>query len=204
MLVLGDEAQENGLAVSLLERLHALYGKLGDVAGDHCATLVTNYRCHHGILKLAEKLFYDLELKCNIPGSAAHPAAPYPLLFYCSSIDDKVQSVDSSVNEQEAEVVLKLVAEFAKRWPIASWGPVDLSQMCFMSPTRSQVCEPVLVQFMFSTLSTILIYSPQLTVANQLINQLKLYQLKRMRRLPTYDVQGWRLLLSSCILTACC
>ena len=28
MLVLGDEAQENGLAVSLLERLHTLYGKL--------------------------------------------------------------------------------------------------------------------------------------------------------------------------------
>ena len=150
MLVLGDEAQENGLAVSLLERLHTLYGKLGGVAGDHCATLVTNYRCHHGILKLAEKLFYDLELKCNVPGSAAHPAAPYPLQFYCSSIDDKVESVDSSVNEQEAEVVLKLVAEFAKKWPSASWGPVDLSQMCIMSPTRSQVCKPVLVQFMFS------------------------------------------------------
>lgn len=145
MLVLGDEAQENGLAVSLLERLHTLYGKLGEVAGDHCATLVTNYRCHHGILKLAEKLFYDLELKCNVPSSAAHSAAPYPLLFYCSSIDDKVLSVDSSVNSQEAEVVLKLVAEFAKKWPKPSWGPVDLSQMCLMSPTRSQVCQLIVL-----------------------------------------------------------
>ena len=144
MLVLGDEAQENGLAVSLLERLHRLYGKLGKVARNHCATLVTNYRCHHGILKLAEKLFYDLELKCQVPDSTAHPAAPYPLLFYCSSIDNKVQSIDSTINEQEAEITLKLATEFAKRWPSASWGPVDLSQMCYISSTRSQVCEPIL------------------------------------------------------------
>ena len=148
MLVLGDEAQENGLAVSLLERLHTLYGKLGEVAGDHCATLVTNYRCHHGILKLAEKLFYDLALKCKVSDGTTHPAAPYPLQFYCSSIDDKVQSIDSSMNEQEAEITLKLVAEFAKKWPIASWGQLDISQMCFMSPTRSQVCE--LLNFHFN------------------------------------------------------
>ena len=159
MLVLGDEAQENGLAVSLLERLHTLYGKLGKVAGDHCATLVSNYRCHHGILKLAEKLFYDLVLKCKVPDTVAHPAAPYPLQFYCSSIDDKVQSIDSIMNKQEAEITLKLVAEFAKEWPSASWGPVDLSQMCFMSPTRSQVCKPVLVQFMFSTKDCVYISS---------------------------------------------
>ena len=143
MLVLGDEAQENGLAVSLFERLHTLYGKLGKVAGDHCATLVTNYRCHHGILKLAKTLFYDLPLECKVPDSVVHPAAPYPLLFYCSSIDDKFHSIDNTINKQEAEITLKLVAEFAKQWLNASWGPLDLSQMCFMSPTRSQVCKPV-------------------------------------------------------------
>ena len=130
MLVLGDEAQENGLAVSLLERLHTLYGKLGKVTRDHCATLVTNYRCHQGILELAEKLFYK-SLSCNVPSSAAHSAAPYPLLFFCSSIDDKVQSVDSTMNEQEAEITLRLVAKFAKGWPM--W------EMCLMSTTRTQV-----------------------------------------------------------------
>lgn len=136
--MLGDEAQENGLAVSLLERLHRLYGKLGEVAGDHCATLVTNYRCHRGILKLAAKLFYNLALKCKVPDSAAHPAAPYPLLFYCSSIDDKVQSVEGTMNKQDAEIILKLVEEFSKRWQNAR--SFDVSQICFMSPTRSQVC----------------------------------------------------------------
>ena len=139
--MLGNEAQENGLAVSLLERLHRLYGKLGEVAGDHCATLVTNYRCHRGILKLAEKLFYNLALKCKVPNSAAHPAAPYPLLFCCSSIDDQVQSVESTMNKQDAQITLKLVEEFSKQRPNAS--SFDVSQMCFMSPTRSQVCEIV-------------------------------------------------------------
>ena len=143
-MVLGDEAQKNGLAVSLLERLHGLYEKLREAARNHCVTLVTNYRCHPGILELAEKLFYKLPLNCNI-SSSSHPDAPYPLLFFCSSIDDKVQT---TMNRQEAEIALKLIAQFAKRWPSERWGRMDLSQMCFMSPTRSQVCELVL-QFIF-------------------------------------------------------
>ena len=138
MLVLGEEAQKNGLAVSLLERLHTLYRRLGKAAGHHCATLVTNFRCHGGILELAG-MFYNPALRCIVPQSSAHPAAPYPLVFCCSSIDDKVQSIDSTVNEHEAEITLKLVAEFAKQWP-DSWGRVDLSKICVMSPTRSQVC----------------------------------------------------------------
>ena len=143
--MLGDEAQKNGLAVSLLERLHGLYEKLREAARNHCVTLVTNYRCHPGILELAEKLFYKLPLNCNIRNSSSHPDAPYPLLFFCSSIDDKVQT---TMNRQEAEITLKLIAQFAKRWPSECWGRMDLSQMCFMSPTRSQVCELVL-QFTF-------------------------------------------------------
>ena len=139
-MVLGDEAQENGLAVSLLERLHGMYEKL-EAARNHYVTLVTNYRCHPGILELAEKLFYKLPLNCNIPNSSAHPDAPYPLLFFCSSIDDKVKT---DMNKQEAEITLKLVAQFSKRWPSERWGRMDLSQMCFMSPTRNQVCGLVL------------------------------------------------------------
>lgn len=147
-MVLGDEAQENGLAVSLLERLHGLYNELRVAARNHCVNLVTNYRCHQGILELAEKLFYKLPLNCKIPKRSAHPDAPYPLLFFCSSIDDKAQS--NTTNKQEAEIALKLVAKFAKQWPTEHWGRQDLSQICFMSPTRSQVGEVVL-QFMFIT-----------------------------------------------------
>lgn len=148
MLVLGDEAQKNGLALSLLERLHGLYNELRVAARNHCVNLVTNYRCHPGILELAEKLFYKLPLNCKIPKRSAHPDAPYPLLFFCSSIDDKAQS--NTTNKQEAEIALKLVAKFAKQWPTERWGRQDLSQICFMSPTRSQVGEVVL-QFMFIT-----------------------------------------------------
>ena len=142
-LVLGDEAQKNGLAVSLLERLLGLYDKLGEAARNHCVTLVTNYRCHRGILELAEKLFYNKALNCNVPNSLAYPAAPYPLLFFCSSIDDTVQAINSTINKQEADITLTLVEEFAKKWPTENWGPLDLSQVCFMNSTRNQVCELV-------------------------------------------------------------
>ena len=187
-MVLGDEAQENGLAVSLLERLHGLYEKLREATRNHCVNLVTNYRCHHGILELAEKLFYKLPLNCKIPKSSAHPDAPYPLLFFCSSIDDKAQS---NTNKQEAEITLKLVAKFAKHWPSKHWGHLDLSQMCFISPTRSQVCELLLWFTPVIMLETLyLITYSQLTVANQLIESLKLHHVRKVRRVPTYIVQG--------------
>ena len=139
MLVLGEEARENGLAVSLLERLHKYYGGLGGAAKCYCATLVTNYRCHSAILSLAERLFYKMSLRCGVAHSQTHPDAPFPLLFVCSSIVDTVQSVKCNTNMNEAKIVLKEVAKYAEKWPVHGWGPKDLTQTSFISPTRSQV-----------------------------------------------------------------
>ena len=47
--------------------------------------------------------------------------------------------MDDNVNEAEASILLDEVNKFAKSWPTASWGPVDLSQACIMSPSRPQV-----------------------------------------------------------------
>ncbi len=142
MLVLGEEAQENGLAVSLLERLQNHYQKLGEAAQQHCVTLVTNYRCHSGILKLAEELFYETPLHCwdqREADGSAHPKAPFPLQFVCSSINDTTQSVSEATNEGEARIALQQAHNFAVSWPVEGWGPKDLAQICFISPTRSQV-----------------------------------------------------------------
>ena len=140
MLVLGDEAQENGLAVSLLERLQRQYSAMGAAASRYCATLVTNYRCHKDILKLVEKLFYvSSPLKCNVPRASTHPHARFPLRFVCSSIDDKVVTIMDSTHEEEAGIALEEAARFAKDWPEHVWGKQDLSQMCFMSSARNQV-----------------------------------------------------------------
>ena len=72
---------------------------------------------------------------------SAHPDAPFPLLFVCSSIDDTVRSIESNANESEARIVLEQVTKYADNWPVHGWGKKDLSQTCFISPSRSQVRE---------------------------------------------------------------
>ena len=64
-LVLGKEAKENGLGISVLERLHHLYHspKFSESAKAYSASLLTNYRCHPGILRLPSHLFYDATLQ---------------------------------------------------------------------------------------------------------------------------------------------
>ncbi len=64
-LVLGKEAKENGLGRSVLERLHSLYHSpaFSEKAKAYSASLLTNYRCHPGILRLPSHLFYDATLQ---------------------------------------------------------------------------------------------------------------------------------------------
>ena len=141
MLVLGKEARENGLAVSLLERLQNHYQRLGGVAQQYCVTLVTNFRCHSGILRLSAQLFYKSPLQCwnQLKADAsAHPDSPFPLQFVCSSVSETTQIV-SATNEDEARIVLELACKYAANWPVEGWGPKDLTQTCFITPTRSQV-----------------------------------------------------------------
>ena len=140
MLVLGNEAQEHGLAESLLQRLHKRYREMPrGVAEQHYATLVTNFRCHKDILNLSGKLFYNSPLECKVPSDSTHPDAPFPLLFVCSSIDTEVKCMKDAQNEEEAIIALREAARLANHWPTDRWGPKDLNQTCFMSPTRSQV-----------------------------------------------------------------
>lgn len=140
MLVLGDDARENGLKTSLLERLQNHYRKLGGVALNNCAELLSNYRCCKELLALPSRLFYDSLLECHVPDVALHPDAPYPLLFICSSLDNDLCYVKESVNENEASVLLKQVKKFtiSKNWP-QQWGKRDLSRVCIVTQTRGQV-----------------------------------------------------------------
>ena len=54
-VVHSTKARENGLCVSLLERIHAIYSNLDDstcLKTEYMASLLTNYRCHEGTLYL--------------------------------------------------------------------------------------------------------------------------------------------------------
>lgn len=137
-MVFGQEAQQNGLNISLLERLSNIYDKL-DSAQLQCVQLNANYRAHREIMNLASKLSYDCSLSSIVPDSIAHPDAPYPLLFVCSSLDDTTTQVKRDTDENEARVLLNQVLRFIVKWPTAQWGPENPSSVCIITPTKHQV-----------------------------------------------------------------
>ena len=126
LLVLGEEAQENGLKGSLLERLQSHYKMAGDKAAVLKATLQTNFRCHECIVSFASRLFYGSSVRTSqkCKRIQPHPDFPYPLVFVCSSREE-ISSYESSVNEVEASLLLKKFMELST---------------CLQSATRSNIC----------------------------------------------------------------
>lgn len=140
LLVLGEEAQKYGLNVSLLQRLLETFQQYGDVTlSMQCVKLLTNYRSHKDVLSLPSLLFYNSTLQTVIPDYCAHPDAPYPLLFVCSSLDNTIKRVEYDTNEYEATAILDQMMKFLLPWPTQQWGQKNLSSICLITPTRHQV-----------------------------------------------------------------
>ena len=141
MLVLGDKAQENGLAVSLLERLVLLYRSMGQCAEHYMVNLVNNYRCHEEIIKFSGNLFYDSQpqLPENHDPPLTHPLYPYPLYFICSSVGESTSEINSFTNKKEVMIIIEEIQKIASSWPTHKWGPIALHNVCILSTSRSQV-----------------------------------------------------------------
>ena len=143
--VLGDKAIQNGLSVSLLERLYLKYNMEEDKTNVKLplVTLVTNFRCHPDILHLTRTLFYATPLRR--PESRHAWSQPYSsdspgIEFVCSDLDEKVQEVKQAINELEANIILKqLMMKIDHRnWP-KEYGDYDLNKICIMTQSRRQV-----------------------------------------------------------------
>ena len=143
--MLGSDPQQYGLHQSLLERLYTLYDcQQSTVIDNHRASLIINYRCHRSLLALPSYLFYNSALITNnIAEKQAHlhPDTTFSLQFICSSLDEKIFTVDESTNRQEAVFLLDATAKFVNNWP-SEWGRKDLSKVCIMAATANQVCFP--------------------------------------------------------------
>lgn len=135
--MLGEEAREYGLKFSLLERLQDLYQQCGGNALEHMVSLNTNYRCHKEIVKIPSELFYESKIKIRPQSASAHPQAKYPLVFVCSAL---TMGVDNKCEANvEANVLLRQLENFVVlNWP-DSWGEKDLSKICLVTASRTQV-----------------------------------------------------------------
>ena len=140
--MIGSDPQKYGLCQSLLERLYSMYASHPSTNTENCcATLLKNYRCHPSLLALVSYLFYRSTLTTSIAAkkqTPLHPNTTSSLYFICSSLDDLIVQVNDSVNNEEALLLLQTAAEYIKEWP-PEWGRKDLSTVCFITTTASQV-----------------------------------------------------------------
>ena len=138
LLVLGNEAQQYGLRVSLLERLHKQYKGIAH-AETHCTTLLNNYRCHKVLLSLPSYLFYNSALVTKADTVAQlHPIDKTPLHFICSDLDDSITKDENTNKYKELRWLLDAAVKYISKWP-DEWGPRDLSTICIMTATANQV-----------------------------------------------------------------
>ena len=138
LLVLGEHAQQHGLATSLMERLHTLYTKkFQHEALRYHKALTTSHRCAREIVKLSEKLFYRTPLRQSL---SSHPDAPFPLHFVCSDIENKLHPLETGISyPSEAAVVVEQVQKWTAQWPLNIWGKKDFKEVVIASQTHSQV-----------------------------------------------------------------
>ena len=140
--MLSKTALDNGLGMSLLERLYECY-KGTKLAKTHSATLLTNYRCHPTILMLSSSLFYEHTLLSRST-SKPHPLAPYPLVFACTSLDECTLENHPAVDKEEADLLIEKVLEFHHHW-MDQWDKLEQAagrplSIGVLASTREQVC----------------------------------------------------------------
>ena len=69
----------------------------------------------------------------------AHPDAPYPLLFVCSSINSSAKCTSKDSDGIEAELLLNEVMRFVHVWPEREWMERKLDTICIMTTSSNQV-----------------------------------------------------------------
>lgn len=129
--VLSEKARNSGLGESLLERIYSCYKTSNDSLTS--STLLTNYRCHPSILMLASSLFYECTL-ISESRREAHPKAPYPLMFACTSLKQDNFRNCQPENEEEARLLITKMLEYIQSWPTPPTEPIGL-----LASTKQQV-----------------------------------------------------------------
>lgn len=128
--VLGQQAHENGLGISLLERLEHLYLRNGYPATSYLNKLTDNYRSNKSIVHFLSSIFYDEQITTKLPIQLHHKTS-FPFVFYCSDVDRVIRAPQEDTFEVEANAVLAQVNFYKKVW--------DYSELSIIAPTRNQV-----------------------------------------------------------------
>ena len=138
LVVLGKQAREKGLAISLLERLESHYKYIGASALCYHNVVADNYRCNESIARFLSTVFYNRRINTHTFVDV-HPRASFPFIFYCCDIEHArvVRAPQESAFEVEADAVLEQLDYYLDK----SRRPRDWRtyQFSVITPTRNQV-----------------------------------------------------------------
>ena len=141
MAVIGKMARENGLKVSLLERLEKRYEEIG--ANSHFIQLEISYRCHPSVTCLLSNVLYKYEIQSDIKEQAG--AGSYPCFFYCSNVSNDSPTDMKLFMEIEANAVVSKLKEH-----FGSGGCTETSSLkdvCIVSSFIAQVNHKFVILF---------------------------------------------------------
>ena len=171
--VLGKQAHENGLGISLLERLEQLYLRNGYPATSYLNKLTDNYRSNQSIVQFLSTIFYDEQITTKLPIQLHHTTS-FPFVFYCSNVEFVhriIRAPQEDTFEVEADAVLYQVNFYKKGW--------DYSELSIIAPTRNQVYCVACLYNHFTGLQV-----------NVIQKKLEEAALSKIKVLPTYSIQG--------------
>ncbi|XP_069801360.1 helicase MOV-10 [Dendropsophus ebraccatus] len=145
-------AIDNGLAMSLLERLmtqNPLYGKSnGSYNPQFVTKLLLNYRSHPDILLVPNELFYDNELQAKADEMVTHaycnwdklPKKNFPIIFHnVLGKDEREGNSPSFFNVQEIQVLITYLQSLLETQGKKGIAKISPKEIGIIAPYRKQV-----------------------------------------------------------------
>ncbi|KAM3933121.1 helicase MOV-10 [Leptodactylus fuscus] len=145
-------AIENGLDISLLERLmtqNPLYGKSnGSYNPQFVTKLLLNYRSHPDILSVPNELFYDKELQAKADEMVTRaycnweklPMKNFPIIFHhVLGKDEREGNSPSFFNVHEIEVLVSYLQDLLESQGKKGIPKISPKEIGIISPYRKQV-----------------------------------------------------------------
>lgn len=146
MVVLGEPAHENGLGISLLERLEKKYEEISGNALQYCNILTDNYRCNQQIAKFLSKLFYSGKAhhKISVPFL---PKMKSAFVFYCCDVEQLDRAPQEATFEVEADAVIRQLKFYYRngRDFKSKQNDSNTDTVSVITPNRNQVIKQLCI-----------------------------------------------------------
>ena len=135
---MGDIARDNGLKISLLERLERRYDEIGGER--YLIHLDVNYRCHPMLTKFLSDVVYKYPIKSSADHESLVKVCPC-FFYYCHTISEVSEAATPSLSVHAMEAEAKAVISWLKKLESQTkeFEIKNETDVCVVSSFRKQV-----------------------------------------------------------------